>query len=394
MSRIAGYILSEVLQAFALTLLVMTGFVLLAVVGVEAVREGLSFSAVVQLIPYSLPMALRFTVPGTMLFAVCSVYGRMSDANEVTALRALGIPPWTLMRPTIVVSIVISALTVWLNDVAVSWGTAGINRVILQSVEQIIYGRLQTQRSYSNQRGLTILVQDVQDRRLINPALTYQPKDGSSPISIFAQEAELRLDENATALVILFRNMQVESEQVRGDVPGEFRFEIPLALAARKDRHGRTPSDIPMRELARELRTTQQLLARKEHQLSALVALDLATGRFDRLEKEGWGRSLEELQSLRGRLYRLLAEPWRRWAAGFSCLAFVMVGIPLAILLRTADTWTTFGLCFLPILVVYYPLFMAGIDRAKAGAAPPVVVWGGNLLLMAIGLWLIRRANR
>ncbi len=394
MSRISLYIVSEVLQVFSLTLLVMTAFVLLAVVGLEALREGLSLSAVVQLVPYSLPMALRFTVPGTLLFAVCSVYGRMADSNEMTAIRALGLAPWTLMRPALVVAVIFSSLTVWVNDIAVSWGTTGINRVILQSVEQIIYGRLRTQRSYSNQRGLSILVQDVQDRKLIRPTLTYQPTDGSNPIMILAEEAELRLDEAATALVILFRNMQVESEHVRGDVPGEFRFEIPLALAARKERHGRTPSDIPMRELSRELRWTQDAIARQEHRLTADVGVHLATGKFDPFRMDHWQQPVAEIQALRSRLYRLLTEPWRRWAAGFSCLAFVMVGVPLAMWLRTSDTWTTFGLCFLPILVVYYPLFMAGVDRAKAGAAPPIIVWVGNLVLMLVGLWLIRRANR
>ena len=34
---------------------------------------------------------------------------------------------------------------------------------------------------------------------------------------------------------------------------------------------------------------------------------------------------------------------------------------------ENADFLTSFFLCFLPILLVYYPVFMAGVSEAKAG---------------------------
>jgi lipopolysaccharide export system permease protein len=87
-------------------------------------------------------------------------------------------------------------------------------------------------------------------------------------------------------------------------------------------------------------------------------------------------------------------EPWRRWANGFSCLCFVLVGAPMAIRMRNADFLTSFFLCFLPILVVYYPLFMLGISRVKAGVMPPPAVWMANILITLWGLWLLRRVVR
>jgi lipopolysaccharide export system permease protein len=48
----------------------------------------------------------------------------------------------------------------------------------------------------------------------------------------------------------------------------------------------------------------------------------------------------------------------------------------------------------LPILVVYYPLLMFGIDRVKAGELPPVAVWIGNVLVTVWGIWLLRRVVR
>ena len=94
------------------------------------------------------------------------------------------------------------------------------------------------------------------------------------------------------------------------------------------------------------------------------------------------------------RLNRIVMEPWRRWANGFSCLCFVLVGAPMAIRMRNADFLTSFFLCFLPILIVYYPVFMLGVDQAKRGSVPPAVVWMGNVLITLWGWWLLRRVVR
>lgn len=71
-----------------------------------------------------------------------------------------------------------------------------------------------------------------------------------------------------------------------------------------------------------------------------------------------------------------------------------MIGVPLAIRFRTSDFLTTFFLCFLPILIVYYPLLAFGIDAAKRGVLRPEIVWTGNLVVGACGAWLIHRATR
>ena len=56
--------------------------------------------------------------------------------------------------------------------------------------------------------------------------------------------------------------------------------------------------------------------------------------------------------------------------------------------------WTTIGFSFLPILVIYYPVFQYGVDRAKAGAFPPYAVWLGNVCVFAAGVFFLRRILR
>jgi lipopolysaccharide export LptBFGC system permease protein LptF len=96
------------------------------------------------------------------------------------------------------------------------------------------------------------------------------------------------------------------------------------------------------------------------------------------------------LADFRNHLSRLFTEPPRRLSAGFSCLCFVLVGAPMAIWLRHADFLTAFFLVFFPILLVYYPFLVFGVDQAKSGTMTPQIVWGGNVVLALWGLWILR----
>ena len=68
---------------------------------------------------------MQFAVPGTMLLATTSVYGRMASYNEIVAVKSLGISPMVLVWPTLILATLVSFVAVVLNDVAVSWGTTG-----------------------------------------------------------------------------------------------------------------------------------------------------------------------------------------------------------------------------------------------------------------------------
>jgi len=117
-------------------------------------------------------------------------------------------------------------------------------------------------------------------------------------------------------------------------------------------------------------------------------------GDFQDLAAPQWDNNAYDLRFVQGQLYRLQTEPHRRFSAGFSCLCFAFIGAPMAIRRRKSDFLTIFFLCFLPILTIYYPLLVYGVDAAKSGSIPPYAVWTGNILLLAWGAWMMRRVIR
>ena len=168
MKILTRYVLIELVKVFAVSLAGMTLFMILVGVMKEAYSQGLGLKQVALLIPYVLPEALRFAVPGTILLATCSVYGRLASANEVVAVKSLGISPMVLFWPGFALAAALSIATVWLNDVAVSWGRSGMRRVVIESVEEVAYARLAQQKSFST-KNFSINVKAVEGRKLIRP---------------------------------------------------------------------------------------------------------------------------------------------------------------------------------------------------------------------------------
>src|SRR5262245_23941706 len=391
---ITRYITLELIGWLALALLGLTCVLVLMVVLVEASRMNLGLLPTLRLLPFSLPLALAYAAPCAMLFTICLIYGRMSADNEVVATKALGIPPTALLWPAWIVAFGLSLVGVWLTDLAFSWGALGVQRVVVQSVEEIAYGMLRTQRSYANQR-FSIVVKDVQDRKLIRPIMNFQANNDMPAIRISAAEAELKADLSRSVMILILTDCEIEmAPSIHSFIPGREVREFPLTFFSARDVRENNPTNLPLRQIAGEIPKQVRFIDEMERSLAAQSALALVTGELQDLSEALWKTRRKQLADARSRLFRLQTEPWRRWANGFSTLAFVLVGAPLAILLKKADVMTRFGFVFPPILVIYYPLFIGCCDRAKSGSLPPYIVWIPNVLMAVFGLWLMKRVVR
>jgi len=394
MRLVTRYVLAEVGLVFAFALAALTLLMILVGAVREALHQGLGVEHVVRLLPYLLPNALLFAVPGTVLLAVALVYGRMSNYGEIIALKSAGINPLSVLWPVFVLATVMSLGTVWLNDVAVSWGYQGVQRVVLTAVEDIAYGMLRTQRSYSTPQ-FSVNVKRVDGRKLINPTFRFQASGDKPSFTISAEEAELRSNPDDNGLTISFLNSVMEVEgRASMELPGPFELVIPLDEVSRKVGSGVSPSHVPLRDIPKRLAQTRLAIKQGEQAIAAEAAWRLLTGDLAKLTGPPQTPAAQNLGGLRDDLHKLATEPPRRWANGFSCLCFVLVGAPLAILRRSGDALTSFFICFVPILAVYYPLMMWGVDRSKAGDWSPYTVWMANLACLAAGAWFLRKVWR
>jgi lipopolysaccharide export system permease protein len=388
------YVLLELAKVFSVALVGLTTAILLVGVVREAVSQGLPPAEVLKIIPYILPDALRFAIPVTLLLAVTTVYSRMSGFNEIVALKASGISPLVVIWPAFVVAVLLSLVTVWLNDIAPTWGRAGVRGVVIESVEDIIYGMLRVERRFTGRR-LAINVKAVSDRTLIRPTVSIARRGSTPPITVTAESARLETDHRERVLRLEFLNGTIDVEgRATFSFLGTRTVELPLSDASGSDEATPSPSAIPLRQIPEEAAEQERAIARLQEAAAAEAACRLFTGDFGELASDTWKRNEIVLRDMHGRLFRLRLEPYRRWSTGFSCLFFVWVGVPMAVWLRKPEPLTSFFLCFAPILVVYYPLLIYGINGAKNGTIPPVLVWTGNVVLFAWGAWALRKVLR
>jgi len=394
MQIMTRHILGQLIGIFLFALIALSGLLIIGGVVREAVNQSLPPGQVLRLIPFLLPEVLRIALPVTILLAATSVYSRMSGSNEVVALKSLGVSPTRILWPAFIFAFLLSLLTVWMNDLAVSWGRNGVQRVIIAAVEEIVYGMLRTQKGYSSPR-FSINVKRVEGRRLILPTLTLKGSGNSPGITITAEEAELRTDHAENVLKILLHNGTIDVDgRVTFRFPDMYEQEIPLREASRAKPTDRHPSTLCLREIPEEIERQKLALRDIEQDHASRIALQMLRGQFDMLAADDWKTREQDRQYVWSRLYRLYTEPHRRWSAGFSCLCFVWVGAPMAVWLRNRDFLTSFFLCFLPILIVYYPLLMWGVDGAKSGTLPSFSVWAGNVLLVIWGAAMLRKVVR
>jgi lipopolysaccharide export system permease protein len=392
MRIITRYVLFDLLKVFLLTLTGLTLLIFVVLIGKEAVDKGIGLGPLLRMAPYMLPQAMQFAVPGTMLLATTSVYGRMASYNEIVAIKSLGISPMAIIWPTFLLATVVSFVAVMLNDVAVSWGRLGVQRVFLASIEEVTYGQLRMRHTY-NLGKANITVRDVQGHRLIWPTLIVQATGDQPAWTISAEEAELHLLPDEGKLVVRFHNLDLDGP-IKWINPATQEYVMSLEELTGSSSKNRSPSNYALSEITPAIHEQEQLIGRMEQANIAQAAFGILTGDFDTLSETSW-RSLErDQENAEIRLHRLQTEPWRRWANGFSCLCFVLIGVPVAVWLRFSEFIASFFVCFLPILLVYYPLLAVSVDQAKDGAFPPQSVWIGNILLSLAGLWLLRRVNR
>ncbi len=392
MTRITRYVVAEILKTFLLTLSAMTMFIVLVFLVQEALREKLTLTAIVRLIPYTLPTALCFAIPATMLFTVCVVYGRMSANNEVVTIKSSGLSPMVLIVPGLVIAFLLSLTTVFLNDVSVSWGRKGIYRVVLESSSQTIYTMLRAQGQFAKGQ-IFINVDDVDGDLLVNPFISRTNENGKDTFQIRAVSARIIVDVPNEQLILSLNQAQIfqgdsfVSHLDQKDIP------IPLGDVTKRNDTSTSPWNLPLREMQEASRAQEKKLRQLRQVVATrLVAQELG-GDMVGITHPKWGSDLYLLKEAGFDAFKLNAEPWRRWANGFSCLCFVILGAPLSILFRRFDFWTNFAFCFLPILFLYYPLLMYGVGEAKSGSMPPFSVWLGNAVIFLIGMALCRRVS-
>ncbi len=391
MRLLQRYILGELLRVFVFVLSVLT--VLLGFLGVfqQITERGLGPLQVLQVLPYLIPSLVPYTIPATLLLSVCVVYGRMAGDQEITAAKAAGISIMSLLAPSLFLGAVMSVGSLLLTDQVIPWAESKIQHIVAAGMKDIVLDMLRNQNQITID-GYVISVRDVSaDGKLIRPTFRYAPK-GKQRLTAQAQEAELvRFDLEQQQVIVKF-------SQVVLDVPGQGRskldefeqaFPLQIGKQAPKARH------VDVRELRSELDSLEAQQENLRCRREIETAFALATGNFKVLQNGSLTQLDKRMRTNRRAYNGQKTEVQFRFAMACSCFFFVLVGSPYAVLQAKRQFLTNFMVCFLPILLGYYPLVLLAKNLSSTGTANPVwAMWSANILVAIAGLFMLRRVNQ
>ena len=189
---------------------------------------------------------------------------------------------------------------------------------------------------------------------------------------------------------IQLTNVIYKNAKGLGLFPQPMTFDLPLdQFGLSIDEGDPSLADIP--KVIRGIEAEKQSARRK---LAAQAVFSLAAGDPQVAGSSRWVELRDLEYQLDRQIIRCKLGRPRRFSSGFSCFFFAWVGIPVAIWLNRSEPFICFFACFVPILMTYYPLFMAGLNAAKEGTLPSSACWAGNAALGIAGYVLLRRIHR
>ena len=203
-------ILWELAKVFFISLLGITGILLMAGIVAEATQQGLGPTQVLYIIPLLIPSTLPYTIPTTTLFASSVVYGRLAHDNEILAIKAAGVNILKVIRPALLLGLVMSVATMSLYYRIIPYTHGLMRSMFLKDVEEVLYGMLRKNLRI-NQPNLSyaMWVKGVQGRTLLISLFKRRDANGHWDVIAYSREAELHVDQARRQVLVHMRNGSV-----------------------------------------------------------------------------------------------------------------------------------------------------------------------------------------
>lgn len=398
----------ELVKVFLLSLGTLTGLLVTAGVVQQAVLMGLSLGQVLSVLHLFIPNALPYTIPVTTLFASCVVYGRLSHDNEVVAIKAAGVHLFTILKPALLLGILTCGATAALYHTVIPRSQQMLYKQLLDDPEELLYNMLRRDRSMRHPKSeYVIYVRDVQGKRLVDVVLKRRAKikdakTGQEITSgydyvVRAREAYLRVDPVDGKLYVHLDRFVVDGKSTSGSTgrTGPVPMDLPDGLNG-KDSRVRV-SALTWDELPVKVESLREEVAQIERDRSASrQAAETHPDPAQRQAAREQDRHFKfKLDLVTRTLRNVEAEYYLRPVLACGCLLFALIGCPVGIWANRADYLSTFVICFLPTVLTYYPLFLAGSGMGKDGKLPLALgCWLPNIAIGIVALLLNARLLR
>jgi len=354
------YFLKEFISPMLLALGVLTFVMLLGnliKIADLVINKGVNIFCVSKLFLFMIPYLLTYTLPIATLSAVLLALGRLSSDNEIIAIRSSGINLFTLILPLLIVGIILSMILVIFNDRVIPYAHFASRKTLIEVGIKNPTAALEPGVFINSFQNYVLFIYRIEDNKLMNVRI-YEPREGKPTRTIVAKSGEfIALPEKNMIKLKLMDGSTDEPDPEKPDNFYKLNFKtyfmgLNLAQAQDKDKIGKKPKDMTIRELKDEA---------------------------ERIKKSGIDPA------------PLITEIHEKLALAFSCLVFILFGAPLAIITRRREKSINFGIAFL-VVGSYYLLLIAAEALSIRGVINPAIgMWMPNIIFTLLGAILTYR---
>ena len=416
----------------------------------KLVGKGLPFMVVLELISNNLAYMVVLAVPMAVLVSTLMAFGKFSEWNELTAIRAAGINPIKLIAPVAVAGFLLFLFMGYFSNYILPEANHKARSLFIDIRTQKPAFDLEPSTFYDNLEGYTFLIKEIdsQTDSLFDVRVFQEPSDTRHRAIINAKKGWLESPDEVTLSLFLLDGsilryipgQEGNRETLEKSTFSKYRMSFDLTDLSfsrsnpqRRSRTDRTMSAEAMLAVVDSLKmekntdvdrfrieTTQSeylpfhfesarlfditeetvvdtarlyeseyvILNTLPNPSAQISSINRAISAIDKYRPE-----LEELKSnfrwKDSRIAEFLIEVHKKISIPFACLLFVLLGAPIGMLTRKGNLG--FAAIISSILLTIY--FIAIIQGEKLAdrlmISPFMGMWGINIFYLAIGLILI-----
>jgi len=355
------YILNETIGPF----LIGTGFFTFIFV-IQKIRDLVKLSiekaipiyVTAQLFLYMLPFTAAITIPMGVLFGILLAFGRLSSHSEIIAMRANGISIYRTFLPAGLFGIIISAgLFIFINYVVPETNLR--YRILYRSVMYSNPGIFLEDRVFT----------DLPNTQKKISSLSVS-EDGNEMDSVFIYELENNKIKITYAKKGMWSNNNVNSPLISLHLKNGRSFEI--GLNDFKEIQNLEFGEIEM-NIINTIRSTDAEIVPGPRESSVwTIARQIK-------EKKDTHKYVSS---------KLYVELHKKITIPVACLAFVIIGMPLAVSFNRSGRGIGFVSAIIIIFVYYLFMVLGETLGNKDMISPHFSMWIPNFVLFVIGIFL------
>jgi len=347
MKIIRKYILKEGVVPFFLALLILTCVFLLGnliQLTNMVINKGVSVSVMGKVFILYIPVLLGYTLPIACLVSVILNFSRLSNDNEILALRASGIHLWRLLAPIFIIGTIFSLILIILNERIIPYAHHEQRKMLKNIGMDNPTAMLEPGlfiKSFDNQ---ILFIHKIEDDMLHNVTI-YQPQADGPTRTIIAKRGEFSAVPNKPQIKL--KLLDGTSDEPDLENAGSFyklnfkQYFMTLDFSQKKKEIQKKPRSMTLKELTEFMK--------------------------DLKDKP------EDVAQLRTEYHRKIS-----WS--FSPLFFMLLGFPIAVITHRREKSANVVLAIL--CAAFYYIISLGCEALSIKNILPsaFIMWAPNMI--------------